>query len=292
MLHRSTAVQTCAWVRSSCTHLPFFAASFDVVVSFEVIEHLRQWNALIAEAKRVLATDGLFIVSTPNKNFYAKTRADSGPNPFHEHEFELDEFRDALGHAFPHVTIAFENHAGCVLFESSASQNVDARLNGESSIEDANFYVAVCSVQPHDVSSFVFVPESANLLKERGTRIRSLETELQLKSAWLAEAQTKHAELVLLHTQQTEELQRNNAWAAELDAQVKAGRERIVQLQEELNEQHRAALSVAEEYEKQLRSLETHLEARTRWAQDTEARMQHDVDRANTELGSLHRATG
>ena len=161
----------------------------------------------------MLATDGLFIVSTPNKDFYAKTRADSGPNPFHEHEFELDEFRDALGHAFPHVTIAFENHAGCVLFESSASQTVDARLNGESSIEDANFYVAVCSVQPHDVSSFVFVPESANLLKERGTRIRSLETELQLKSAWLAEAQTKHAELVLLHTQQTEELQRNNAWA-------------------------------------------------------------------------------
>ena len=63
------------WVRSSCTNLPFSAGSFDVVVSFEVIEHLQQWAVLIAEARRVLVPEGLFIVSTPNKSFYAKARA-------------------------------------------------------------------------------------------------------------------------------------------------------------------------------------------------------------------------
>ena len=175
--------------------LPFSAGSFDVVVSFEVIEHLQQWAGLIAEARRVLVPEGLFIVSTPNKSFYAKARADSGPNPFHEHEFEVDEFRDALTRVFPHVVIAFENHAGCVLFESPQGAGIDARIDGFSGPEDANFYVAVCSAQARPVPSFVFVPESANLLKERGTRIQSLETELQLKNAWLEEAQNKHAEL-------------------------------------------------------------------------------------------------
>jgi hypothetical protein len=217
--------------------------------------------------------EGLFIVSTPNKSFYAKSRAGSGPNPFHEHEFELDEFHDALSRSFPHVRIAFENHAGCVLFESPESADIDARIDGFSETEDANFYVAVCSARPLRLNSFVFVPQSANLLKERGTRIQSLETEVQLKTAWLEEAQNKHAELVRLHTQQTEELQANNTWAQELDAQVKASRQRIAQLQDEAQAQHQAALAVAEGYESQLRSHETELQARTEWAQKTEARL-------------------
>jgi len=276
------------FVQASCTALPFTAASFDLVVSFEVIEHLQRWDALINESRRVLTAEGLFIVSTPNKNFYAKTRADSGPNPFHEHEFELEEFREALGRVFPHVTIAFENHAGCVLFESSASDSIEARLNGRTNVDDSNFYLAICSAKHHSVSSFVFVPESANLLKERGTRLRSLETELQLKNGWLEEAQNKHSELVRLHTEQTEELHKNNAWAAELDTQIKASRERIAQLQDELDEQHRTGLAVAEGYEKQLHTLRTDLEERTKWAQDTEARMQRHVDQVTADLASCN----
>lgn len=261
------------FMQAPCTALPFAAASFDLVVSFEVIEHLQQWDALINESRRVLTAEGLFVVSTPNKSFYAKARADSGPNPFHEHEFELEEFRDALSRVFPHVTIAFENHAGCVLFESSASDTVEAQLNGRTHIDDANFYIAVCSAQPQSVSSFVFVPENANQLKERGTRIQSLETELKLKNRWLEEAQSKHFELVRLHTEQTQELKKNNAWAAELDTQVKANRERIAQLQAEIEEQHRAGLAVAEAYENQLRTL---LEERTS--------MQHHVEQVTADL--------
>jgi SAM-dependent methyltransferase len=272
------------WVRSSCTNLPFSAGCFDVVVSFEVIEHLQQWADLIAEARRVLVPEGVFIVSTPNKSFYAKARADSGPNPFHEHEFELDEFRDALTRVFPHVVIAFENHAGCVLFESLHAAGIDARIDGFSGPEDANFYVAVCSAQAQPVASFVYVPEFANLLKERGTRIQSLETELQLKNAWLEEAQNKHADLVRLHTQQTQELQNNNTWAKELDTQLKASRQRIADLQDEAFAQHKAALAVAEGYENQLRKLETELQARTEWAQGAEARVQQEMDQLNGDL--------
>ena len=189
------------FVQAPCTALPFAAASFDVVVSFESNRAPAAMGR--AHQRSAKSTDGRrsIVVSTPNKNFYAQTRADSGPNPFHEHEFELEEFRDALSRVFPHVTIAFENHAGCVLFESSASDSVEAHLNGRTHIDDANFYIAVCSAQQQSVSSFVYVPENANQLKERGTRIQSLETELQLKNGWLKEAQIKHSELVRLHTE-------------------------------------------------------------------------------------------
>jgi hypothetical protein len=230
-----------------------------VVLAFEVIEHLADWEQLILEARRVLSPDGHFIVSTPNKAFYALTREQSGPNPFHAHEFELAEFRAALANVFPQVRIAFENHASCVLFESEQTTRVDAQLEGSSSSEEANFYIAICSTTRAEAGSFVYVPKAANVLNERALHIRRLEGELRTKNEWLEEAQRKHAELVELHTQQTRELQSNNQWARDLDSKLKTARERIVQLQDEAAADQQAALAMAQGYEAQLKQLQTHL---------------------------------
>src|SRR5205085_5013589 len=80
--------------------LPLTEASVDVVVAFEVIEHLNDYQLFIAECARVLKRDGLFIVSTPNTRYYAESRAATGPNPYHAHEFEAAEFQRALGGCF------------------------------------------------------------------------------------------------------------------------------------------------------------------------------------------------
>lgn len=259
------------WVRGSGTQLPFFPSSFDVVLAFEVIEHLADWQQLIVEARRVLSADGHFIVSTPNKAFYALTREQSGPNPFHEHEFELDEFRDALTEVFPHVHIALENHASCVLFESEQTTRVDARLEGSSASVEANFYIAICSNAPIDAVSLVYVPKAANILNERAIHIRRLEGELQTKNEWLEQAQRKHADLVELHTQQTRELQSNNEWARDLDTKLKAARERIVELQDEVVADQEAALAMAQGYETQLQRVQTSLV-------ESRAEIQHQID--------------
>ena len=66
------------FLAASATALPFRAASFDLVTAFEVIEHLDDWRALLAEARRVLASDGVFLVSTPNKRYYAESRGAVG----------------------------------------------------------------------------------------------------------------------------------------------------------------------------------------------------------------------
>jgi ubiquinone/menaquinone biosynthesis C-methylase UbiE len=52
--------------RASARHLPFQATSFDLVVSFEMIEHLPLWKEFFAEARRVLAPGGHLLVTTPN----------------------------------------------------------------------------------------------------------------------------------------------------------------------------------------------------------------------------------
>jgi GT2 family glycosyltransferase/SAM-dependent methyltransferase len=75
--------------------------SFDAVVSFEVIEHVREQDAVLAEAERVLRDDGLLIMSTPDRRTYSGSRGE--PNPFHQRELDSDEFRELLGRHFAHV---------------------------------------------------------------------------------------------------------------------------------------------------------------------------------------------
>jgi len=48
--------------------LPFPEGSFDIVLSFQVIEHIVADDAYVEEARRVLAHDGTLIMITPNRS--------------------------------------------------------------------------------------------------------------------------------------------------------------------------------------------------------------------------------
>src|SRR6476620_11002088 len=60
--------------QASCAALPHRESVFDLIVAFEVIEHLENWRDFLREARRVLAPNGQFIVSTPNKLYYTESR--------------------------------------------------------------------------------------------------------------------------------------------------------------------------------------------------------------------------
>jgi 2-polyprenyl-3-methyl-5-hydroxy-6-metoxy-1,4-benzoquinol methylase len=75
--------------------------SFDVVVSFETIEHLEQPEAFLAHAARVLRADGVFIVSTPRVD----ETTTSPENPFHTLELSRNDFEAMLGRHFGAVEL-------------------------------------------------------------------------------------------------------------------------------------------------------------------------------------------
>lgn len=86
------------WVFGDAYDLPF-QREFDVVVSFETIEHLKEPERFVVQCKKALKADGMFAVSTPENV--------GGPfvSEFHELEFSREQFRVLLERHFSSVDL-------------------------------------------------------------------------------------------------------------------------------------------------------------------------------------------
>ena len=271
------------FLQGSCAAIPVATASAGMVISFELIEHVPDWQEFLAEARRIVAPQGLFIVSTPNKFYYGESRGPSGPNPFHVHEFEFDEFRQELERHFPNCTFFLQNHADAIVFQPlEAGAGGQVRIeHGEAAAAESHFFLAVCALAAGPPpSTFVYVPRSANVLRERELHIHRLEEELAIKDHWLEEAKQEHQKLLSVHQSlvelfraQTIELEERNRWAEDLDSKLKQAGERVVGLQEELARQQAAALEIAAAYEAKIKQLEDDSARTARWAVETETRL-------------------
>lgn len=80
-----------AYLKHSCDDLSLLNRKFDLVISFETIEHLSSPEHFIKEVKSVLNEGGLFICSTPNKKRYSGLGWAEN-NQFHLSELYYEEF--------------------------------------------------------------------------------------------------------------------------------------------------------------------------------------------------------
>lgn len=78
-------------------------APFDVIVSFETIEHLSEPARFLNVCRDLLTPTGVLVVSTPYRH---RMKPDGSPlNPFHFQEWTTPEFTQMLGSVFSHVTL-------------------------------------------------------------------------------------------------------------------------------------------------------------------------------------------
>ena len=83
------------------TALELTDASFDVVCSFETLEHARDAGAAVREAARVLRSYGVYVVSTP----HVERTCASPANPFRATRYAPDDFAALLHGSFEQVEI-------------------------------------------------------------------------------------------------------------------------------------------------------------------------------------------
>ena len=123
----------------SVASLPFPDASFDVVVSFETIEHLPRDDQprMLAEFARVLSRDGLLILSAPNPVEYSAAR--NYRNPFHQHEPDRTELDAMLSEGFPaRRWFRQRRYFGSAVWSEAPGNAVEAWLGDRSTIISAS----------------------------------------------------------------------------------------------------------------------------------------------------------
>jgi len=219
-----------SFVPASATALPFRDSTFELVTAFEVIEHLTDWRTLLSEARRLLHADGVFLVSTPNKEYYTASRGSAGPNPFHTHEFEFDEFRSVLGEFFPHCTVLLQNHVEAFAFyQHGEGSTIEGRMDGvRGTPQEAHFFLAVCSLRnPPPSPGFLFVHQGSNVLREREKHIESLQHEL-------LEARGQYTALHGKHEELTVHMEEQNRWALRTEEELAAARRDLTKVLENL----------------------------------------------------------
>lgn len=86
------------FIEGQVEHIPFPDHVFDIVVSFETLEHTNEHTRMMQEIKRVLKPDGITIISTPEKKEYSD--ATGYVNPFHVKELYEHEFTGLIRQFF------------------------------------------------------------------------------------------------------------------------------------------------------------------------------------------------
>lgn len=205
-----------------CQNLPFQSQSFDVVTSFELIEHLPDAQRYLEEVRRVLKENGTLVVSTPNRPVYHEHLGDV-TNPFHVREWDLQEFLSLLKAHFRFIEPLGEQHLSALGILGSASDlSVPVAIEQRSAVTTADYFVCVCSDRRLKVSEMVYVPASANVLSERERHIRSLTKQLNDRETYLARLQP--------------EFEEKAAWANKLNTELGEAQAAVHQLRSKVDE--------------------------------------------------------
>jgi len=98
------ARSNCNFLCGDVTDLPFEDNSFDMVITFETLEHLarHQQPVFLAEIKRVLRPDGRVTLSSPVRD---KGVSNPAENPYHKYEPSSDELMDIARQLFDRVDV-------------------------------------------------------------------------------------------------------------------------------------------------------------------------------------------
>ena len=229
-------------VTGDLKELPFPDRSFDLVVSFEVLEHLEDPDTALREFERVVAPNGIVLVSSPNRDVYEPG------NPHHLHEYTPPELRDALSRYFVHVELRRQANliASALMPDDVANGKDELRPVRDVSVakcvslpaDGETYTVAIASHSPlppdrSTVAVATGITEirrwlelydgQQKVLQEQGARLRRLEDEA---------VDVRRARETLLEGEQ------GLARAAKLEEDLRAAREETDRLRQELGLLH------------------------------------------------------
>ena len=146
---------SCHYKQGSAINTGYDDHFFDVVVCFELIEHLKEQYELMTEIKRILKKDGVLIMSTPNKDNYPPG------NPFHAKELTEKEYTDLLHTFFSVNKVFYEYYPHTLIIKEKESDFV--RYLPEKDIHHiSDFFISVSTDSNRNLRMYGVIKEHKN----------------------------------------------------------------------------------------------------------------------------------
>jgi len=134
------------------------AASFDLIVSLETLEHVHAQESMIAGFERLLAPGGLLLASSPDKRTYSD--ATGFRNEHHVRELYREQLLELLQPRFPAVRLYGQKllFASAIWSLDEAPVSATASTAGASAQDladgldyDPLYFIALCARDPRDL---------------------------------------------------------------------------------------------------------------------------------------------
>ncbi len=234
---------------------------FDVVVGFEMLEHIPESDQVrfLENVRRILKSEGLFVVSSPEKNEYNATL--KAGNEFHKHELTLPELRALLGNYFLHVHVFAQRVLSLsamwplknwqnVSFAFHARKDLLEDLKPDEPFAQPLYLIAICSNAPipgHVISecnSFYFDTANVERMKEILQWAQHMNVELAERAQWVVQQNAEIEKDRELIQQLQRQLEERTAWAQTLDAKITSCNAQIQSYQLEFEQRTKWALSL------------------------------------------------
>jgi SAM-dependent methyltransferase len=238
----------------NCQDAPNDTESFDMAVSFELLEHLDPDGQVrfLKIMQQRLKPDGLFIISSPEKNEYAATY--QVKNEFHKHELTILQLKAFLDSFFKHVHLCAQRVLSLsaiwqlegrqpAQFRFHLRKDLLAEIPGSESFSTPLYLIALCSNAPlpenaiTESNSFYLDISNSDQTKDFPRWALQLNSEAQKNREFIRNFQKQLEERAALVEERT-------AWAQNLDNRVKAQDNFIGMLKKELDDRSKWALSL------------------------------------------------
>ncbi|TWC34969.1 GT2 family glycosyltransferase [Pseudomonas sp. SJZ079] len=161
--------------QGSAVALQFADASFDVVVSFETIEHLAEQAQMLMEINRVLRPGGVLVISSPNRPIYSEESGEH--NEFHVKELDFEEFDTLLRAQFSTIQYFGQRMLMGSIIQPLEGESSAFQIWHDDGVElkrfagrlvDPVYFVALCGKDRVDlpvIDTSALYPENLDLVK-------------------------------------------------------------------------------------------------------------------------------
>ena len=205
--------------QGSATKINLPDHTFDVVISFETIEHLAEQSEMLSEIRRVLKPTGVLLISSPNRPIYSE--ASGTHNEFHVKELDFRELDSLLRKQFNAI-----RYLGQRLLIGSIVQPLDGIVSSLRALCDKGvnvqktagtlsepvYFLALCAATEAAIPTIdasIMQPDKLDLLKQYIGYAK-----------WAINSNKELDVLRKLHGELNEEHHKVATWAQSLDRQV------------------------------------------------------------------------